>query len=510
VKLPLFGLCREDSSILATIEEGKTLASISAVVSGAFNDYNYAYATFTVGGADNLYLFGASSADVFVKEPEIYDTNLTVRYSFLTEENKGYAGLATYYRDKLISEGKLTPASETASTAAPLAIPFYYDVIGGVKEIKHILGARYFRTFAMTTYTQAATISDELRAEGIGNQVLNFQGWFNGGYYHNTPNVIHLPLSLGTKKQLEKLSSQIEGNGGSFYADVAFQQSTFADPYVNWQAISSRYYGAGYVAAFAQVDPSTLWRTAGLGYRETAYDLVSPKFLPRYVEKFSKKIGRYDIGGISLRELSSLLYSDKRRTNIINREEALQVVTAQLELLDASDKKLMGNASYDYSFPYLNDVVNVPTAPNAFFIIDQDIPLYQMIVHGCLSYGSHLLNYNFNEDKTDLILNLIEYGASPHYVFTWENSSRMKNTGMSRFFNTTFSVWKQDAVAIYRQVNEPLQYVTGAMMSDHRVLGEGVRAVSYSNGVTIYVNYGEENVTVDGVMIPARGYYVAF
>jgi hypothetical protein len=40
VKLPLFGICREDNSILATIEEGKTLATISAVVSGAFNDYN--------------------------------------------------------------------------------------------------------------------------------------------------------------------------------------------------------------------------------------------------------------------------------------------------------------------------------------------------------------------------------------------------------------------------------------------------------------------------------------
>jgi hypothetical protein len=509
VKLPLFGICRENNTILATVEEGKTMASISAVVSGTFNNYNYAYPTFTVGAADNLYLFGASAGDVYVKEPEIYDVNLTVRYSFLTEENKGDVGLANYYRDKLIAEGKLKPAAETASAANPIAIPFYYDLIGGVKETRHILGVRHHRVFAMTTYADAQAIAEEFRVRGIDNQVLNFQGWFNGGYYHNAPTSIFPLRSLGSKRDLERLSAQIEDGGGSLYVDVVFQQLTFADPFVNWQAVSSRYYGAGYVAAFGQVNPTTLWRTASLGYHETAYDLLSPKFLPRYVETFTRKINRYDVSGISLRELSNLLYTDKRRTNIINREEALQVVTAQLELLDSSEKNLMGSSSFDYSFPYLEDIVNVPTGSNGFFIIDQDIPLYQMIIHGSIDYGSSLLNYNFDEDKSGMLLNLIEYGTSPHYVFTWQESSRMKNTGMSRFFNTTFAVWKDDAASTYQQVNEALQYVTGAQMIDHQILGD-LRAVTYSNGVTIYINYSEEDATINGITIPARDFYVSF
>jgi hypothetical protein len=352
-------------------------------------------------------------------------------------------------------------------------------------------------------------MAEELEINGIENQVMNFQGWFNGGYYHNAPTSIFLVRSLGSKRELERLSAQLEDGGGSFYADVTFQQLTFADPYVNWQAVSSRYFGAGFVVAFGQVNPTTLWRTASLGYHETAYDLLSPKFLPRYVETFTRKIESYDISGISLRELSSFVYSDKRRTNIINREEALQVVLAQLELLGDSDKALLGNASFDYSFPYLDGIVNVPIGTNAFFIIDQDIPLYQMIVHGSLDYGSSLLNYNFDEDKTDLQLQLIEYGASPHYVFTWRESSLMKNTGMSRFFNTTFAVWKDGAISTYKQVNEPLQYVTGALMIDHQALGD-VRAVTYSNGVTIYINYGAEDTTVNGITVPARGYEVVW
>ena len=47
-KLALYGICREDSSVFATIEDGASLALIGAGVSGKINEYNYAYPTFVV------------------------------------------------------------------------------------------------------------------------------------------------------------------------------------------------------------------------------------------------------------------------------------------------------------------------------------------------------------------------------------------------------------------------------------------------------------------------------
>ena len=41
-KLPLYGICREDSSLLVTIEDGASTSVITAGVSGVYNDYNYA------------------------------------------------------------------------------------------------------------------------------------------------------------------------------------------------------------------------------------------------------------------------------------------------------------------------------------------------------------------------------------------------------------------------------------------------------------------------------------
>ncbi|MDF2845565.1 MAG: hypothetical protein K0R00_3991 [Herbinix sp.] len=350
-KLPLYGICREKSSILATIEGGASLALITAGISGVYNDYNYIYPTFVLRIADNLRMFGDSTADVYVLEPNMYDANLEVKYTFLTEEYKEYAGLANYYRERLVSEGILTQAEQTED------IPFYYDVISGVKETSHILGMQYLHTFSMTSFDEAAQMSEDLKTQGITNQVMNLQGWFNGGFYHNTVDKIKVTKKLGGKSGLEELNDVLVKDGGRLYADVAFQQISFAASDYNYNAESSKYYGAGYVVAMGQVNPATLRSTSSLGYMETMYDLLSPKFLPRYVSKFAKKIQKYDINGISLRDLGNFVYSDKKRTNIIDREEALNVVLGQLEVLEGTGKKLMTNGANAYSFAYSTDII---------------------------------------------------------------------------------------------------------------------------------------------------------
>ncbi|MBQ9143094.1 MAG: hypothetical protein IJX63_15085 [Lachnospiraceae bacterium] len=499
-KLALFGICKEDNGLLVTIEDGASTSLITAGISGAFNDYNYAYPTFVLRTVDNLSMFGDGAEEVFVIEEDLYDINMEVRYTFLTEENAGYAGLANYYRERLINEGALTKSSQTGD------IPFYYDVICGVKETNHMLGVQYLRNFAMTTFEEAGDMSTALKNSGINNQVMNLQGWFNGGFYHDTPDKVKVTWKLGGKSDLEDLNETVVANGGTLYADVEFQRVTFADDDFNYTNESSRYYGAGYVASFGQVNPTTLRNTSGLGYSETKYDVLSPKYLPRYVEKFTKKIDNVDIAGISLRDLGSYLASDKRRTNVIHREKALDIVDGQLQLLENTGKKLMTDAGNDYSFGYTTDIINAPIYHNEFFIVDESIPLYEMILHGYINYSSELMNFQDDEDLTPIVLNMIEAGASPHYVFTWEESSKMKETGLNSYYATTFNVWKDEAISIYSQVNEALKYVNGAAIIDHEIVDTDARKVTYDNGVVIYINYGSNAVQVDGVEVPALSY----
>jgi len=498
-RLPIFGICRDNRSLLVEVEEGATTAMITAEISGKYNDYNFAYPTFILRTADNLRNFGSSTLDVYVLEEDIYDVNTTVRYTFLNEDYTGYAGLANYYREQLIAKGELTPQAKSGD------IPLYYDIIGGVKETAHTFGIQHLDTFAMTTYEDAGVMADEFAAAGISNQVMNLQGWFNEGYYHDAPHDIRLVKDMGSKSELEELNEKLKALGGTLYADVEFQRVTYADGGFNWGAEGSRYYGAGYVASFGLVNPTTLRNTTGLGYQEPQYDLLSPKFLPRYVEKFAKKIDKYDISGLSLRDLGSYLTSDKKRTNVICREAALEVVLAQLDLLGSTGRKLMINKANSYSFAYADNILNVPMGDNAFAIIDANIPLYQMILHGCVDYSTELLNFDDSEDMTLTVLRMIETGSAPHYVFTEQPSSRMKNTGMNQFYATTYDTWKGEAIDIYNRVNDALKYVSGAQITGHEINGD-VRKITYDNGVVIYINYSDEAESMDGKSFPAMSY----
>ena len=499
-KLPIYGIVRDKSSILVSIEDGASTAVVSSVVSGTDSDYNYTYPSFVLRIIDNLRMFGDSSQDVFVMEPNAYQINCRTRYTFLTDEYSGYAGLATYYRNRLINEGVLTAQAATED------IPFYYDVITGAKENAHFLGVQYLHTFSMTTFEEAEEMSNSLKQYGISNQVVNLQGWFNGGYYHDAADHIRVMGKLGGKSGLEDLNATIANNGGRMYADVAFQEVSFADDTFPYSQEGARYYGAGYVATFGQINPTTLRNTSGLGYDENRYNLISPKFLPRYVTAFSKKIKKYDVYGISLRDLGNVLTSDKKRTNQINREQALDVVLAQFDQLSGTGKKIMTNDANSYAFAYSSDIINVPLSGSTLTIIDEDIPLYQMILHGYISYSSDVLNFENEDDMDKVTLQLIEAGASPHYIFTWDNSSDMKLTALNRFYTTTFANWEQQAIDVYNTVNEALAPVTGSAIVGHEILDGDVRKVTYENGVVIYLNYSETGKTVDGIEIPAMSY----
>lgn len=502
-RLAMFGICREKSSVLGSIEEGATTAVIQAGTSGLDTSYNYVCPAFVLRIADNLRMFGDATQDVYVVEQDMYDVNITVQYTFLNEDYSGYSGLARYFREKLIADGKLKEYDPGETD-----IPLYYDIIAALKEDAHFLGVQYLNTFAVTTFDQAKEINQTLKNGGVDNQIVNLQGAFNGGYYHDAADKIRLVGALGGKGKLTELNNLVDENGGSLYLDAAFQQVSFADEHFNYDVESARYYGAGYVASFGLVNPTTLRNTSGLGYMENRYNLISPKYLPRYTEKFASAIKGYDVEGISLRDLGSVLVSDKKRTAPITRDEARQVVEAQLDLLSQTGKKILTNQANDYAFIYSDAILNAPMTGNDVTLVDANIPLYEMILHGYIPYSSELLNFENADDMQKTILKLIEYGASPHYQFTWTEASRMKLTALNRYYNTTFATWKDSVLDTYNKVNGALKGLNGDTIVSHEVIGEeGLqRRIEYSGGTVIYVNYSDEPATIDGVSVDPVSY----
>jgi hypothetical protein len=501
-RLPIFGVKKEESAYIGVIENGDALGIITADVAGKLNGYNYVYPTFLLRGTEKLAMFGTTGqgSDLPVVESEIYKLDIKVRYSFMEKEDASYAGMANYLRNDLLSKGILDKNEEEES------IPFYVDIIGGVKQTEHFLGIPYHELYKATTFKEAGIIADSLYALGITNLRMNYEGWFNGGFYHDVPDKITGVSKLGGKKELEKLSDKIEEKGGKLFIDVAFQKVTYISKRYRYQVESSKYYGGGFTAIFGQVNPVTLRNLSALGYRETLYNLISPKFITRYVEKFVKAIDKYEITGIALRDLGDTLHSDKKRTNVINREEAKCVIQDQLRKVDSTGKDVIVNGGNFYSLGYIDEIMNMPLTHNAYYLIDEEIPFYQMIVHGTMNYTGATINLSDTYDKTDLVLRLIEYGASPHFTFTYEDSNNFKYSGMNRFYATKYDNWLEDIRDIYKEVNDVLCLVTGRYVTNHEILSDGVRKITYDNGIVLYININKNDAIIGDDIISGRSY----
>ena len=502
-RLPYFGIWREGQGILAEIQQGDALALLTASVAGKLNSYNYVYPAFILRGTNTLAMFGSTGneAELPVVETHFTKTDVTVRYSFLTDEYEGYSGMARYAREKLIERGVLTPKEQGGD------IPFYMDLIGSVIGQRFFLSVSYPGQYPMTTYAQASDMVDRLTALGISNQVINYQGWFNRGYYHDVPDRIKPVRQLGGKRELEALSAKVEALGGKLYADAAFQRVSFASRRFNWQLETSRYYGGGFMAVAGHATcPDCYSSVWSMGYPETLSDLMSPKFLGRYMDSFVKAFGKYGVTGVSLRDLGDDLYSDRKRTEIIDREQAKTIVLDSLSKLDGYPIMFSGGNAYVLGLSA--DLINVPISHNAVYMADEDIPFYQMLIHGCIDYAGPPINLSDAYDQAELVSRLIEFGASPHFTFTAEPSSDLKYTGLNRMYGTTFDNWSLTASDIYARVNGALSKVSGSTVTGHKILDNGLRRVSYANGTVFLINRADADLSHDGVTVAAKSFTV--
>lgn len=499
-KMPVFGIKHENSAIFAEITGGDALAILLADVSGNLNSYNYVYPSFLLRGSEKVSMFGASgtAADLPVVEKKMYKLNLSISYAFLPKEKADYSGMANYYRQELLDRSVLKVQKEEDD------IPFYLDIVGGVKKQMSILGSPYLGVYPMTTFKEAGIIYDRLREQQVNNLRMNYLGWFNGGYYHDVATDIKIESKLGGGKEYKKLQEKMESEGSKLYGDVAFQKVSFDSDHFNYKLETAQYY-SGYLITLGRVNPVTLRQTGGMGYAETNNFILSPKYLVRNVREFTNALEKKEINGIALRDLGETLSSDRRRNNVINREESEDVTVGQLKKLQETGTELMMNSANTYAWEYASEIINVPAGDNPFYIVDEEIPFYQMVIHGCLDYAGSPLNLSDSYEKEDTILHLLEFGLSPHFIFSYKESSDIKYTGLNSLYSTWYENWLTEAADIYEKTNAVLKETTGHQIVRHETIENGVKKVTYDNGYIIYINYYQTEKAADGITIPAKG-----
>lgn len=495
-RMPVFGLKAGDAAWFAVIEQGDAIASIAADISGKKNSYNFIHSSYTLRGEDELELYtGSTIQEIQLLNEEIYKGDIQVRYSFLSKDKASYSGMAELYRNKLVTEKSLQPLEEEQS------IPFYLDMLGAVDKQKSFLGIPYRSEIAMTSFGQAAQIADQLQQDGIDRLLMRYTGWSEKGVNHATPNKLKTESVLGSKLELLELMKKLEQTGGTLFPDVAFQQIYHNDSGFTPSSDASRFVTREeaelypYNRALNRMDMT-------LG----SYYLLSPAKLPYYVDTFMNKYKSFEMKGVSLRDLGSVLSSDFRVNRVIQRETAKQIVEEQLGKLDQNIEQTMIAGGNAYAWPYSDNLINVPTSSSGFVLTDEEIPFYEMVIHGFINYAGTAVNLGDEQDIRQQLLRSVELGAAPHFSWSYEPSSKLKFTPFDSMYATYYKDWYDQAVSMYKEVNHVLSPVQHAQIVNHIRHQEGVVEVQYSNGISIYVNYTDKDVSVQGFTIGARQY----
>lgn len=493
--LPVFGMKDGSDSYLAVIEGGVSKASLCFHQAGTYFGRNAVYPVFRMVNKDSVYLSGSdNSSKVIVFESSLAEETCSVHYQFLPQDS-GYVEMAGLYRSQLEEAGILTDLEEDASVSLLL------ETICGVLSNKNFLGISYEGIEAATSYAQNQLLAEDLLESGVEELDMKLIGWFNGGVYHDYAGNVSLNRVLGGKSGWNALMQYAEENGVNLYPDVDLQRI----PKIDWgfvPTMDSAIRLDANEAKFSILSRALLLEKEDIGLTPSSLYLLSPGKFDEVAQSFLEDFSKIGTEGLSLR--STRVYSDFDDADMISRPEALALLQQQLEMLDEEQDLLIENGGL-YTYAYTQKLSGIATDCSHYRIADETVPFLQMVLHGSMKMYTAPINLASNSSTA--VLKAIEYGVLLNYQVTYEASSVLKNSEYSDNYASGYSGWRDDILECYGMQAESLQGLIGCRIVDHEQVADQVYATTYSNGSVVYVNYNETDVTVNGVVVPARGYY---
>ena len=73
-------------------------------------------------------------------------------------------------------------------------------------------------------------------------------------------------------------------------------------------------------------------------------------------------------------------------------------------------------------------------------------------------------------------------------------------------YSVQYELYMEEIEDFYTELSTAFDGVVNVSIVGHEILDYDVRKVTYENGVVIYINRGSEDVTVDGISVPANWY----
>ena len=493
----VFGMAKGNSSFLCMLEDGGAYAAINADISGRLNNYNYVNATYRIMRREKANVGNRMAGELYRYEENIPDESIVQRYRFV--DSGSYVDMANVYHNYL--EKKF---GDDFAKLSEENVPVTVELVGAIDKVKQILGIPMSRPRQVTTYKEAQAILEDMKADGVENMSVKLSGWANGGVRQKFLNKVKLVSGLGGKKNLKALTSYAEEN------DI--------DLYLN--GVTNYAYNSNIFDGFlASRDAATLVNKKRvkllpfdpIDYAEQNwmdhYYLLKPSRIYQSMDNLASAADKYGAAGVSFADIGFQLSGNYKPTDHVTRQEVESAQLAKLDEIRETGKKIMINVGNDYALGAADQIVNMDLKGSGYTIIDEEVPFYQIAIHGYVNYAGQPLN--LAENCEEEVLKSAEYGAGLYVTFMDAPITELQNTYYTQYFGANYDGWKEKFFGIYQKYEESLGHTFNQRIVNHQVLAANVFLTEYEDGTKVYVNYRYDDYTTgDGVKLPARDYVV--
>ncbi len=471
--IPVIGMVHgyKQNAYISIVEEGASYAQVQMHPAGIITKFNFLFNGF-IYNESYFQATNRSGAGVVTLQPSTSAYDVTIHYRFLTGEDSDYVGMARSYQKYLVDKGVLKKSADQDGD-----IGIRLEFLGGEKEKVLI----WQRLIPMTTVDQMASILDDLDVE---DPEVIYYGWQPLGASSMPPTSLKLENGLGTVHQLASLVDSVVASGGNFYLYLDPQAALLGEK--------------GYSPRYDLAMSITNFNLTGYNRNKENYYLNLEAVGEHYSALSAGVFGELN-AGLALDGIGSMLYSDFKNRDVLNREYA---IASYQQLLEENEGITSFYLPNDYMFGFMNAYYDIPLTNNGYVYTTDVVPFLQIVLSGYIpAHGPAL---NFSSNITDDLLRLVDFGVYPSYFLSYDVTAKILNTQSNWIYTSSYAQWGDEIERTYQWLNNLLGPVEGQAIIARKAIVKGVVAITYENGKQIIVNYTNKPFSVGVVSVGAK------
>ncbi len=481
LSLPVYGMIHEvdHNGFYAAIIEGAETSSLILNLWGDSTRYQRVNAKYNVRQIYRYIINRAGEGNDAISDNHT-DIRYEIAFTFLSDHDASYVGMAKDYRNRMLETGVLTAREQVHDNHIPIQLSYLMNA----QESSFIGTTR----IAMTTPNDVQNMYDYFVSQGLSNQLVTLLGWSKrDDIMSQTP----YRTQLENYASYVDLFSAITSDGNRVYLENDYVHSSEYSTRINYNRDVSM--------TLSKLKMAYINR--GLNGQLTDYYMLYPEQSLSLSEDDLSFFSDLGITGLDLSTIGHTLFSYYNHENY-ERDDALAYYNT---LVNQYDSILLDQPN-DYFYGVIDGYLNMPITNTQFDFYTDLVPFIPIVLKGSVSAYTPYLNFNALEE--DRLLMMVDFGLNPSYILTEKETYEMRYTNAALYFTTKFADYEFEIVSTYQYVNDALSHVINAKVVDRDVLETGFVKITYDNGVSIYVNYTYQQQMDGTIIVSPRDYEV--